>query len=176
MLRAKVLPAALAVVLAATVGVVPALAGKGPTPTQIRKAVNTARNSRNLWATVNVCGPHRKPHTIGVRAQLPALGFAAQLSVAIQVDYWNVAKQRFVPVRDPNAHGMLALGTVTAGVQQGGENFAFTHGVYLRATVTFTYTRHGRVLLSVTRRTTGGHPLADQGIPPHFTAATCRLH
>jgi hypothetical protein len=107
---------------------------------------------------------------------MPALGFAARLSVQIQVDYWNVAKQHFVPVQSANAHGLVGLGSVTAGLQQGGESFHFTHGAYLRATVTFTYQRRGQVLLTLTRHTTGGHSSADQGSPAHYTAAACRLH
>jgi len=175
MLRAKLLPALVAIVLATTAGAVPVLAASGPTSSQIRKAVAAARRSKNLWATINVCGPRSRPHTIGVRAQMPALGFATQLSVRIQVEYWSVGKQRFVSVLDSNARAVVALGTVTAGLQQGGENFVFKHGAYMRATVTFTYRRHGQRLLTVTRHTVGGHPHADQGIPPHYSAATCRL-
>ncbi len=176
MLRAKVLSAALVAAVAVIVAVAPALAGSSPTQNQVRAAVAKAKRSKNLWATVNVCGPHRTPRTIGIRAQMPALGFSARLSVQIQLDYWNVAKQRFVPVQSPNAQGLVGLGMVTAGLQQGGENFHFTHGAYFRATVTFTYQRHGQVLLTLTRHTTGGHRDADQGTPAHFTAATCRLH
>jgi hypothetical protein len=173
LLRALVLSALVALALAAPAS---APSSTSPTPGQIRQALSTARHSKNLWATVNVCGPHRAPHTLGIRAQMPALGFAAQLWVRIQVDYWNVAKQRFVRVADPHARGLVSLGTVTAGLQQGGESFAFTHGAYLRATVTFSYRRHGKLLLQLTRHTSAGHPGADQGIPPHHSAATCRLH
>lgn len=176
MRRRKVLSPMLAVLLAAIVVAAPALAASGPSQSQIRAAVARARASKNLWATVNVCGPRSARRTIGIRAQMPGLGFSAQLSVRIQLEYWNVAKQHFVVVADPNAHGVVRLGTVVAGLQQGGESFAFTHGAYLRATVTFTYRRHGKQLLSVTRHTTGGHPLADQGRPAHYTAAACRLH
>lgn len=176
MRRGKVLSAMLAALLAVIAVAAPALAGSSPSQAQIRAAVAKARTSKNLWATVNVCGPRGARRTIGIRAQMPGLGFSAQLSVRIQVDYWNVAKRHFVVVADPNAHGLVGLGTVMAGLQQGGESFAFKHGVYLRATVTFTYRRHGQQLLTLTRHTTAGHPLADQGRPPHYTAAACRLH
>ncbi|MEA2144947.1 MAG: hypothetical protein QOG59_534, partial [Solirubrobacteraceae bacterium] len=89
MLPAKVLPIVAALLLAFTLVGGPAQAASGPSPTIISAAVAKARHSRDLWTTVNVCTPRPKPHTVGVRAQMPALGFRAWLSMQVQLDYWS---------------------------------------------------------------------------------------
>jgi hypothetical protein len=176
MLRAKVLAVAAAVLLVAAVGATAAAAASGPSQARIRAAIAQAKRSTALWATFNACTPSRAPAVVGIRGQMPALGFAAQLSVAIQVEFWDRATQRFVSVPDANARARLSLGSVTAGVQQGGKNFAFNaHAGLLRGTVTFRWKRNGRLLLALTRHTSGAHRNADQGMPRHYSAATCRV-
>ena len=177
MLRAKALTVVAAILVGVAVATTTALAGSGPPPNQVRAALAKARQSKDLWATVNVCEPRRAPQLVGVRAQMPALGFPAQLSIAISLEYWNVAQQRYVTIDKPNAQASVTLGTVTAGVEQGGETFAFNPrpGAFLRATVTFSWRRKGRLLLTQTRHTTGGHHDADHGVPAHFTSAHCRI-
>ena len=177
MLRAKALTVVVAILLVVTAAATTALAGSNPPPNKVQAALARARQSRDLWATVNVCEPARAPQMVGVRAQMPALGFPAQLSIAISLEYWNVAQQRYITIAQPNAQASVALGTVTAGVEQGGESFAFNPhpGAFLRATVTFSWRRKGRLLLTQTRHTTGGHRDADHSVPAHFSAAHCRI-
>ncbi len=50
-----------------------------PTRAQIRAAVKRAKRSRALWATVNICNTRHHPHALGIRGQMPALGFRARL-------------------------------------------------------------------------------------------------
>lgn len=177
MVRARLLATIIA--LAAGAGAIPVAVARsagGPTPSQERAAMARARSSRNLWATINVCAPRRAPHTIGVRGQMPALGFPAQLSELIQIEYWNKSKRRFVPVPGSHARALVRLGQVTAGLEQGGHNFPFAaQAGLLRGTVTFQWRSAGRLLGSASRTTVRGHPAADQGIPAHYTAGTCRL-
>jgi len=174
MVRARVLATMIA--LAVSAGAPPAAAASGPTPSQVRAAVAAARTSRNLWATINVCTPRRAPHALGVRGQMPALGFPAALTEVIQVQYWSKAKHRFLDVPGVDARALVRLGQVTAGLEQGGHDFAFApHAGLLRAVVTFQWRRAGRLLLSLSRTTVAGHPAADNGIPAHFSAATCRV-
>ena len=176
MLPAKVLPIVAALLLALGVGAGPASAASGPSPAQIRAAIAQAKQSRNLWATVNVCVPRRKPHTVGVRAQMPALGFPAWISIQIQLDYWNQAHHRFVPLAGSGATTLVRLGSVSAGLQQGGYDFVLpVHAGLLRGTVTFRWRRSGTLLLTQSRHTVSGHPRADQGVPAHYSAATCRV-
>jgi hypothetical protein len=176
MLPAKVLSSVAALLVAFTLVAASAQAASGPSPTTIHAAVATARHSRDLWTTVNVCTPRRKPHTVGVRAQMPALGFSAWLSMEIQLDFWNKAHRRFMPVAGSGATRLVQLGIVSAGLEQGGYNFVLpVHAGLLRGTVTYRWRRNGQLLLTQTRHTVAGHPRADQGVPAHYSAATCRV-
>ena len=76
-----------------------------PTKAQIRTAVARAERSKSLWATVNICNSKRYPDRIGVRGQMPSLGFAAWLSMDIQVQYYSDAHEKhFVPAAAQRRH------------------------------------------------------------------------
>ena len=148
----------------------------GPTPGQIRRAVATATHSSYLWATVNVCERHRHGGVMGVRGEMPALGFAATESMTIQLRQYDTRRRRYVAVGGAAARQVASLGAIHSGVHQDGVEFPFTSSTgTLDASVTFTWTRAGRRLARVTRTTTGGHPSAAYGRPRHHTAPTCRL-
>jgi hypothetical protein len=147
---------------------------KHPSAAQIRKAVRSAEHSKALWATVNICDTKKFPDTLGVRGQMPALGFSSSLSIDIQVDFFDKTQKRFLPV--PSAKMKIPLGRVASGLQQGGATFTFQpHTGLLSATVEFRWMRAGKVLAHTTRRTTGGHLSADFGSPPHFSAPQCTI-
>ncbi len=173
-LLSAVLCAAAAVLAASPV----ALAGgssKNPTKAQIKAAVAKARRSGHLWATINVCNTHKHPHTIGIRGQMPALGFPARLTMLVVVDYWDKPHKRFLA--DPSARRLVELGVVSYGYEQGGRTFKFQpHAGLFRGSVTFTWRRSGKVLLSVTRTTSAGHRTADFGDPPGHSAAKCTIN
>lgn len=146
---------------------------KRPTPRQISQAVARAKRSANLWATVNICSAGR----VGIRGQMPTLGFASTLAMQVQVRYWSAAKRRFVPISASSASASLALGQHATGLQQDGEVFPFStksHAV-LDATINFTWTVAGRVVGTAMRQTTAGHPGADYGSPPGYSAAQCAI-
>jgi hypothetical protein len=176
---AEVRAALTTIILAATSAVaVPAgmatAAIKNPTPAQIRSAVSSAERSRSLWATVHICDTKRFPHTIGVRGQMPALGFSSSMLIDVQVDFFDTTTKRFAPV--PKASMKIPLGKVPNGLQQGGATFTFMpHTGLLEAKIQFEWVRGGKLLGSTTRRTTGGHKGADFGDPPHFSAAQCQI-
>lgn len=158
----------------ASISTVAASAPAAPTAAQIRAAVNAASRSTHLWATVNVCDTRQHPNMLGIRAQMPALGFPAHLSILIQVDYWSSAHKRFVVDPSPHASRLSRLGVVSFGYEQGGHSFSFTPGRF-RATVTFEWRRSGKLLLSVTRRTSAGHSDADHADPAGFSAGFCTI-
>ncbi|MGA9858536.1 MAG: hypothetical protein WBQ18_11785 [Solirubrobacteraceae bacterium] len=145
-------------------------------PGQIARALARAERSSSLWATVNICNSRRYPDALGVRGQMPALGFAAQLTMNVRVGYWSGSKRRFIPIQASAATNTLQLGRRTHGLQQDGAVFTFRpHTGLLNATITFSWTRAGKILGQVHRRTTGGHPGADFGSPPKYSAAQCRI-
>lgn len=149
---------------------------KAPSPKRIRNAVSHAERSRDLWATVNVCTVKRKGGVMGVRGQMPSLGFSATLSMTIRLQQWSTRRKAFVRVPGSTATHTTHLGAVTSGLHQGGAVFPFTADPgRLNATVTFTWTRAGKVLGRTTRTTTGGHPSANYGRPAHHSAASCTI-
>ena len=176
------LRAGLATVLAtATVlGVValPAAAAPGPpSARQVRRAVALAQGSKLLWATVNIC-QSRTGHggELGVRGEMPTLGFPATLAMTIQVNLFSPGHRRFIALPSSTAKTTLPVGTFTTGLQQDGAVFPFkAQAGLLDATVTFTWTRAGRVLGRAQRTTTAGHHGVDFSRPAKFSAAQCRI-
>jgi hypothetical protein len=169
--------ALLTTVLAAALLVPGAPAAAGTVgPARIARAVRAAESSRSLWATVNICSSRRYPHDLGVRGQMPTLGFSASMYMAVQVNYWSAASKRFLPIQSHLATTRLSLGGATTGLEQDGAVFPFkAHTGLLNATITFIWTRGGNVIGQTVRRTTAGHSDADHGSPPHYSAAQCRI-
>ena len=145
-----------------------------PSAPQIRKAVSGAKRSKQLWATVNICDTHRHPDTLGIRGQVPALGFSSSISIAVSVDFWNPETKRFKP--DPGTRRLIHLGSPSTGVHQQGVTFEFDpHAGRFRGNATFMWKRGGKLLGQTDRLTTGGHRDADFGDPHGFSAATCTI-
>ena len=166
---------ALIAILALTV---PAAAARSrprsPTAAQIRRAVQLIERSRDLWATVDICNTRRHPRVLGIRGQMPSLGFAATHEMNIQVEYQPTPKVGFKP--DPHAKQSVALGYSANKLLQGGANWQFPqHTGLLRATVAFVWRRGYEQIARIVRTTTGGHRDVDFGDPPKFSAAQCTI-
>jgi hypothetical protein len=169
---------ATALALAIVAVVLPgAAAAKGPNRGQIARAVSRAEGSSSLWATINICRrAGRRGGRLGVRGQMPALGFSATLRMTIRLGSWSARHHRFESISGSQATIPLSLGAVSSGRQQDGVVFTFTHPAgLLNGTVEFTWTRGGRVIGDVTRTTTAGHHDADYGSPARYSASSCRL-
>jgi hypothetical protein len=150
-------------------------AANSPTAAQISAAVHQALRSRSLWATVNVCNSKRYPDTLGIRGQMPALGFPAWLALNIQLNWYDQQKKQFVALTSGGTK-LVRLGQWSSGLQQGGYMFSFQpHAGLLDATVQFSWSRSGKLLGETSRSTTAGHHRADYGSPPHYSAQECRI-
>jgi hypothetical protein len=148
-------------------------ASRPPTSGQIRLAVQRAERSGALWATVNICNTRHYPGRLGIRGQMPSLGFPASMSMDIQVEYLNQSSHRFKPV--PGASRTIAF-TATTGLHQEGANWRFKpHTGTLSAAITFTWSLTKKLLARPTHAVTAGHPDADFGDPPHFSVAQCKI-
>jgi hypothetical protein len=164
----------------AAVSAVPAAAiaratAKNPTQAQIRSAVRRAERSTSLWATVNICDTKRYPNTIGVRGQMPSLGFPAWLSMNVQLYYFSPTEKRFLAVPKGGTK-TVRLGRSSSGLEQDGATFAFAPPVGpLDATIQFVWQRAGKLLGETTLHTTAGHRDADFGSPAHYSAKQCRI-
>ena len=118
--------------VAAVVPTVASAAGN-PTQSQIPAAVRRAEGSRDLWATVNICNSRRYPDYLGVRGQMPSLGFPAWLSMRVQLLYYDHIKKSYVPVPSRGTK-LIRLGRSSSGLQQAGALFQFApHQPPLRA-------------------------------------------
>ena len=145
-----------------------------PTKAQVAKAIKSAEASKSLWATVNICSSKRFPYSLGIRGQMPALGFAAWLSLNIQLNYWSAQDKKFVA--DTAATRVVRMGRYSTGLQQGGARFKFyPKAGKFNASVQFFWRREGKLLGSKTLTTTAGHPGADFGSPAHYSAASCTI-
>jgi hypothetical protein len=145
---------------------------RGPTRKQMLAAVHTAERSRYLWATVNVCNTRRYPDAIGIRAQMPALGFTTTLQMEFQVDQRSAHGASFRPVS--RAKRAVSVGSVKRGLQQEGVTFSLGPDAGdLRGTVKFEWRLGRRVLGRSTRVTTRGHPTANFSDPPRYSASRC---
>ena len=146
----------------------------GPSKSQIQAAVRRVEGSRNLWSTVNICNTKRYPDVIGIRAQMPSLGFNARLSMRFEVEYWSGSHHRFRLV--PGSAMSVALGLSRMGLLQSGVQIGFTrHAGKLRGNVWFAWRLAGRVLGRSSHTTTKGHPDADFGDPAHYSAGACEI-
>ena len=146
---------------------------KPPTKAQIRADVAKAVRSRSLWATVNICNTKRHRDVIGIRGQMPALGFPAKLEMTIRLRYQPAPGYAFKPL--PGVVQQIPLGTLTYGTIQDGATFAFKPPVVLSGAVTFQWTYRHKLLATVTKQTTAHVKGVDQSDPAGYSAASCTI-
>jgi hypothetical protein len=152
-------------------------AAKPPGPRQVARAVAAAEKSASLWATINICNSRTHREQIGVRGQMPSLGFSSTMSMTITLDAWSSTAKTFQPISSPNAVAVVGLGSHMRGLEQGGTVFPFQKGEtgLWNATIVFAWKRHGKLVGQTKRRTTAGHHSADFGSPPRYSAKQCRI-
>jgi hypothetical protein len=151
----------------------PASASSGPTPAQIRHAIAAAEASHDLWATINICNSKRFPGVIGIRGQMPSLGFNAAMGMKIDVQYQPSPKTGFKP---SGLRQTIGLGQAIHRLLQGGARWKLMpHQGLLRGSVTFVWWIGHHVLGQTTRITSARHHDADFGDPPRFSAADCDM-
>jgi hypothetical protein len=170
---------ATAAAFAAVIATLPAPAlARGPSPAQIHRAVSRAERSSSLWATINICSARAKGRggELGVRGQMPTLGFGAGLRMTVQLRAWSPTHGRFEPIAGSSATSNISLGSPSTGLRQDGVLFRFdsTAGL-LDASIDFAWTRGGRLIGKADRITTAGHPNAEFARPTHYSASHCRL-
>jgi hypothetical protein len=148
-----------------------------PTPAQIASAVRRAKRSRNLWATVNICDTTAHPNALGIRGQMPALGFPTRMSMLVQVDYYVMADGRFEPDTSvPRVRVPLSKTAQANGLWQGGVEFSFTPPAVLSGTVTFQWKLGRKVIGHVTKLTAHGRKGVKHSDPPGYSTATCTIN
>lgn len=146
-------------------------ATRRPSAAQIRTAVRRAKRSRNVWATVNICNTKRNRDVIGIRGQMPALGFQTVLIMDVQVYYRSLQTNKYVP--DPFVKEHVLLGPASTALHQDGASFRIVPPANLKGQITFSWVLNGKVIASTTRMTKGGVKGVDFADPRGYSAATC---
>jgi hypothetical protein len=134
-------------------------------------------DSRELWATIDVCGPADQRNTVGIRGSMPGDGKAHdRMYMSFRLQYMN-ADKRWVDLSGGASSGWVGVGG-GASPRQGGTSFelkpvAGKPAVTLRGVVDFQW-RHGKTIVqSATEPTSTGHKSLAGADPQGFSAATC---
>jgi hypothetical protein len=163
--------------LVATAAAAPAIGASAsaapPTASAFRAAVAKAERSRGLWATVNICNTKKHRNMIGIRGQIPALGFRSTMKMVVELEYYSVVSGRFKPV--PHSKSTAGAGTASSGFRQEGVSFRVTPPAVLSATIAFTWRVNAHLVATTTRRTRQGIIGVQQSDPAGYSAADCRI-
>lgn len=143
-------------------------------------APHSPLSSRQLWATVDVCGPRDQPNTIGIRGSMPGDGSTKDtLYMRFRVQYLDPTSKRWIYVAHGADSGFLKVGSANV-TRQAGRSIQFSPAsgrpaYTLRGVVTFQWRRGAAVVLSSTRLTSAGHRSVAGADPKGYSAATCTL-
>jgi len=148
-------------------------------PIATAQAAPSADDTREVWATVNVCDTADAPNTIGIRASMPGSRSGAEVRwMRFVVEYHSQADERWHRL-DGGDSGFLRVGKGRRPKQFGRSlRIAPTADapVLLRGRVYFQWrTEGGEVLQSESARTRRGHRSNAGADPPGYSAATCTI-
>jgi hypothetical protein len=141
-------------------------------------AAGSVLQSRQLWATINVCSPKDQPDILGVRGSMPSDGHPRDtMYMSFRLQYLNSTDKHWANLAGTTP-SFIPVGSGAA--RQGGQSFqlmpvpgkpAFT----FRGLVEFQWRRGKMVLESTRRPTTAGHISLAGADPRGFSAATCQI-
>jgi hypothetical protein len=134
--------------------------------------------SRQLWATINICNPTDQPDILGVRGSMPSDGHRRDtMYMSFRLQYLSSTTKHWADLAGTTP-SFISVGSGAA--RQGGQSFqlmpvtgkpAFT----LRGLVEFQWRRGRMVLESARRPTTAPHISLAGADPRGFSAATCQI-
>lgn len=139
-------------------------------------AAGRPRAPRRLWATINVCDPHRA--RIGIRGQMPGDGTHQRMYMRFIVEY--AVAHGWKPLGGDGESPWLPVGSALYGPQQAGWTVTLTRppagaSYRLRGYVVFEWRRaSGRVVRETHAITSAGHP-GPFGSPRGFSSGLCRI-
>jgi hypothetical protein len=132
--------------------------------------------SRNLWATLDICNPPDRPHTVGIRGSMPSDGHPKDLMyMRFQLQYLNSTTNKWVDLGSSADSGFVELGRGVT-VRQAGRTFELvpsSSAYTMRGYVEFQWRSGPKVVHSVARMTGAGHTSLAGADPKNFSAATC---
>jgi hypothetical protein len=169
-------PKCLSAAIAAIAVLLPASAPAAGSPGPRAHAAGTVLQSRQLWATINVCTPKDQPDMLGVRGSMPSDGRQGdRMYMSFRLQYLNSKTKHWSDLTGATP-GFISVGS--GGARQGGQSFqlmpvAGRPPSTLRGLVEFQWRRGKMVLVSTRRPTTAGHRSLAGADPVGYSAATC---
>lgn len=149
-------------------------------PIVAAQAAPSTHDTREVWATVNVCDTAHAPNTIGIRASMPGSRSGAEVRwMRFVVEYHSQAEDRWYRLADGGDSGYLRVGKGRRP-KQFGRSLRIVptadRSVLLRGRVYFQWrTQGGEVLQSESARTRKGFRSDAGADPPGYSAATCTI-
>ncbi len=161
-----------------TLWAMPLSATASSTPAATTPKSYSLLQSRELWATIDVCNPANQPNTVGVRGSMPADGHPRNtMYMRFQLQYLEAKTNTWTDLVHGGDSGFIAVGTAKT-VRQGGTSFqlmpvtgrpAYT----MRGLVTFQWRDGTSILHEVTRTTSADHKNVADADPAGYSAAQC---
>ncbi len=138
-----------------------------------------ADESRDPWATVNVCDTDAAPNTIGIRASVPGVrNGSEERYLRFVVQYFSREDARWYRIAEGGDSGFLPAGKGRKARQQG-RSFRIEpmpgQPVQLRGRVFVQWRVKERVVRSASALTRKGHRSSAGDDPAGYSAATCTI-
>jgi hypothetical protein len=154
----------------------PATSGAS-TATWAQASSHSPLQSRQLWATIDLCNPPDQPHYVGVRGSMPGDGRASDtMYMRFRLQYLNATTGQWTDIAKGPVPPFVAVGSAKT-TRQLGRSFQVRpqQGLTLRGVVSFQWRQGSRVLDSASRVSTAGRESLKGSDPAGFSAATCRI-
>jgi hypothetical protein len=136
--------------------------------------------SRELWATVDVCDPADEANTVGIRGSMPGDGRPKDtMYMRFRLQYLEAKSKSWVYLAHGADSGFIEVG-VAKMARQGGSSFQLVPApgkpaYTLRGVVSFEWRRGGKAVHAVTRTTSAGHQSVAGADPAGYSAAECTI-
>ena len=162
--------------LLALVALLPAAASGASPAARARASAHSPLQSRQLWATIDLCNPPDQPHYVGVRGSMPGDGRATDtMYMRFRLQYVNAAGQ-WADIANGPVPSFVAVGSART-TRQLGRSFQVRpqRALTFRGVVSFQWRHGSRVLASASRVSSAGRESLKGSDPAGFSAATCRI-
>jgi hypothetical protein len=149
-------------------------------PIAVAQAAPASDDTREVWATVNVCDTANLPDTIGIRASMPGSRSGAEVRwMRFVVEYHSQTDDRWYRLAGVGDSGFKRVGRGREPRQLGRSlriERTNSEPLPLRGRVYFEWrTVGGEVLQRETARTRKGNRSNAGADPPGYSAATCTI-
>jgi hypothetical protein len=136
--------------------------------------------SRQLWATIDVCAPKDQANTIGIRGSMPSDGHEKDaMYMRFIVQSLDTATKQWADLGKNADSGFVAVGSAKS-IRQAGRSFELVPAsgsppATLRGVVDFQWRRGKTIVGSASRITSAEHKSLAGADPEGYSAATCSL-